>query len=204
MLTASRHPAAKRVKLLPAGVRTTRIRLDRLPDGWDIVAAPTRVRVTTALDRYFLLVADSAARGVGRREFLRRLGRWTVGGATILSGIASGTRSATAHGQPCDYFEDPGESPCGPSAICAAKYCRDDGKCKTAVMGVRKRGDASIDHWFGNACVSDGADTCWLEHCCDQTGHHVNCCDCCVPENPNDCNVCDTKNKCICRAASAC
>jgi hypothetical protein len=182
------------VRPAPPGSRRQPQRADRPPDGWEPIAPSLPLRAGEQLDSLVLRAADSAARAVSRRDFLKQVARVGVVAGLAWNSLVTDSRRARAHGMGCDYFGDPDANPCGPSPRCADRYCRDDGQCKLNEAGVRRQ------RWATGECGPDDVDNTWIENCCGQINSHVRCADCCVPENPNSCvGGCTLKMSCFCR-----
>ena len=200
MLTTTRSRTRKTTRPAPPGLWPAQLRFDRPPDGWAIVDASWKQRASVRMDHALLRMADVAARGTTRREFLRRAGAVGFLAGLNISGLIWGAVPAEAHEEPCrDASGEPG--PCGPSPICAPRHCRSDGQCKLAFGDpgdVRRRGP-----WESIACASSTVMNCWVEHCCSVNNNHVRCCDCCTPNPPMGFTCtgtgCTTKRRCVCR-----
>lgn len=186
----------------PPGVRPGLARdSDRPPDGWELLNPTPAQRVGVHLDRALLRLADSAARGTTRREFLKRTGQ--VG---LLAGLAasdllwSPTRAKAFHtSELCK-----GCPPCGPSVFCGSDDCRADGQCQLNTPNVRRQ------IYTTGTCSSSSAHNGWTENCCsDCSGQWhciANCADCCTPDVTGS-GTCSCTNpqryKCICRACAS-
>lgn len=157
----------------------------------------TRRRLASELDRWILSLADSAARRITRRTFLRRAGE-----IALVIGLA------TTHllwGSPAQALDcnatDPNNElagPCGPTELCPSNHCQNDNNlCKLSITNVRRRTYGTF------TCGPDDVDNCWNENCCDQPANAmVRCCDCCTP-SPNMSGQCNCTNPvrypCICK-----
>jgi hypothetical protein len=196
---SQRTPSTPRAA--PPGVWAMPLRPDRPPDGWEVLSPTAGQEALVRLDAALLRFADTAARGITRRGFLKGLGQLGLLLGLTTTGMLWGTELARAHPPACDLFDDPGDAPCGPSPICDRDlYCNDNGNCQA------NRGDTEKRTYGGGSCCSStcsGTDNCWREHCC---GHpnwnsHVRCCDCCAPSAGVDCTGSGCpNNRCICRS----
>ncbi len=174
----------------PPGTRLPDTRPGRTPHGWAVVNPSATHRVLDGADRALLRVADAAARGVSRRQFLR-----VAAGAGFAIGLAPSflfrPRRAVAHGVDCH-----GQSACGPSPLCADRHCGDYPLC------AWRRDDTSMRTYGTSSCAShDNPPWCWFEHCCGTSYNgHATCCDCCAPSGEGSCDCGGgNRGRCICR-----
>jgi hypothetical protein len=172
------------------------MRFDRPPDGWEPVDPALVERAGTRFDSALLRVADTAARGTTRRQFISVVGGAGLAAGLGLSGILWRSSTARADGLTCNYFDpDKSSGPCGPSPICSSTYCNSTGNCAAA------RTDTARRTYAGSYCTSSTSN-CWTEHCCGTSYNgHAKCCDCCAPSSGGDCLGTGCPNrKCICRS----
>jgi hypothetical protein len=174
----------------PPVVRSAVARSDRPADAWEPVDPSWGERLAVGVDSSLIRMADAAARGTSRRDFLA----WT-GALGLAVGAGAGTAlfrpgAARAHGLPCD---DDG-SACGPSPLCSGTYC-------TSTNCAAGRADTARRTYAGTGCTSSTSN-CWTEHCCAQAFNgHARCCDCCAPSSGLDCTGSGCPNRrCICRS----
>jgi hypothetical protein len=190
----------------PPGAGPPILRADRPPDGWIPVASSRRPKVMTWADAGVIHLAASTARGLNRREFIKKTGEVALVAGLALSDVLWGTNpSSAADGvSPCG----PNAGGCGSSPICPSSVCAPDpsgpGQNCDLTLNVRKRVNATSGGWSDTsapACGSDNASNCWRE-CC--SGSQKRCCDCCVPPrftNGLSCTSCSQdKRRCICRS----
>jgi hypothetical protein len=182
-------------RLAPFGVRPPQRRMGRPPDGWKQLDQTQGQHLLAHLDRGLLRFSDTVARGVSRREFLKRTGQ-----AGFVVGVAAS--NILWHTDPAFALE-PCNNPCGPSPPCADSKCQafpNDFECDLSVSGVKRRVNPQTGVWEGYACGSATANNCWDEDCCARLGRIWRCCDCCVPGTGiPQCSTC-SKHACVCRA----
>jgi hypothetical protein len=177
-------------KPAPPAVRSPVARSDRPADAWEPVDPSLGERLAVGVDSSLLRMADAAARGTSRRQFLARTGAvglsLGLGTATVLFR----TQKASAHGLACDSDG----SACGPSPLCSGTYC-------TSTNCAAGRADTARRTYAGTGCTSSTSN-CWTEHCCAQAFNgHARCCDCCAPSSGLDCTGTGCPNRrCICRS----
>lgn len=198
MLTGLRLRRHRNTRPAPAGSRPS-ASTDSPPDGWDLVEPSRGQQASVRLDGALLRVADSAARHVSRRDFLKRVGQvgLVVGLGTVRVLWGPVPRAEAAH---CNHYgQSSSGGACGPSEICPNLSCTAEKQCKTAHTCSQGCGVRRQPHTQGT-CGSDSASNCWTE-CC--SGTTWRCCDCCTCQTLNEdacmsCTGC-TKRKCICR-----
>lgn len=191
----------RHIRLAPPDADRVTSRTDRPPDGWIPVDPNLRERISVEVDRNVLRIADSAARRVSRRAFLRRAADAGIVLGVAFAGLGWRQRSADAYAHiytVCDPNDlDPPPGPCGPSGLCDPSTCS-GGNCSN---NNKKRA------WAGDTCCSGctGTDNCWQEDCCGDPDwdSHIKCCDCCNSTGSGGtCTTCQggTAQKCICRS----
>ncbi len=198
MSTGLPHLHSRRPRPAPAGVRSGIARAaDGPPDGWELVMPTSTERLRVHADRALLRLADSAARGVTRRELFKRAGQigLVVGlGASELFSPSTARAFHTSEG--CK-----GCPPCGPSEYCGSDDCRADGECELSTPYVRRR------PYTGSSCGSSSEHNGWTENCCSMCSGQwhciAGCADCCTPDvtSSGDCSCASPpRDKCSCRA----
>jgi hypothetical protein len=194
-------PGARRVRPIPPGVRLVPLRTDMPPDGWEALDPSWSERIRVTIDRALLQIADSLARGMNRREFLKKAGQASMVVGLAASGVLTSTTSARAWSTPCNGCQN---HPCGPSPICSSTYC--DGNCKVGNSPYVRRRQYNTSN-----CCTDINSTCgnwWPEDCCSCAGKpgvvdwwvaKWRCHDCCAPAGGKDCSPTSCGKRCICR-----
>lgn len=189
-MTRSAVQARVPPRLAPPGTRPPEPRPDRPPDGWSPLKPSRRDRIWSSVDAAVLRLADGVARGLTRRQFLKRAGQ--AGLVLALSTTNLLWHTGTASADPCT-------GPCGPSPLCSNTKCS-SGNCNLSVSGVKRRVNANTGVHEGYACGSNTANNCWVEDCCSRNGSFWNCCDCCVSGTQAPlCTPNCSKHACICR-----
>lgn len=192
LLRRSSGPAPARTGILDA-------RRDRLPDGWEPWGPGPNTGIAYHLDRALIRATGAAARGLTRRDFLKRGSQLGALLALTIGGVLTGSVAMADHSTECNVDDPHGELPgaCGPSELCPNEHCNNSGGCNLSKPFVRRR------FYTGSQCAPDDAHNCWIEDCCDKPANgHVRCCDCCSP-TPTGSGTCacssPTRYKCLCR-----
>jgi hypothetical protein len=175
------------VRPAPAGSEIASTRADLPPDGWAPFEPSKVERVASHLDRTLLRVVRQSARGISRRELLKRTAQ--VGLAVGLSTSTVLLTAGPAYAR-CYLCSDA----CGPSPDCGGSHCNDNGNCFLS-EGTEKR---AHDQFGCTTCANRC--NCWLADCCFcSDARKTWCCDCCSNADPNTCDPpCDDRHACIC------
>lgn len=196
MSKIARRQRSHRVsRTAPPGYVVPVRRMDLAPDGWEPLNPSVRERALIHADSALLRTTRAVARGVTRREFLRRVGQV---GLVVGMGTASVVLLPKPAYARCFACGDP----CGSSPDCGQANCT-NGNCKTSV-GNKKRRHDNFDCF---ACGS-GPCNCWTADCCFCGGSNSQkkqCCDCCSDADPNTCTTgCINNRACICNSSIGC
>lgn len=189
-----------------AGKHSTR--LDGPPDGWERLDGSLSQLAASQIDVALLRATDAAARGIGRRQFLKRAGQiGLVAGLGITNLVwdrparaSHNFREICCNTTTCDGISDQFPGACGPSAPCRDAHCATNGQCKLNHTHNGSSFPIQRQLYATGNCSGSNADNCWTEDCCSENGFMWKCCDCCEnhPSSNNACN-CAGKFRCICR-----
>lgn len=196
-----RRSSPSRVRPAPPGTGRDAVRADRPPDGWVPVDPRWVVRAGVRIDSTVLSAADSVAREITRRRFLKRLGQFGFATGISVSGwLWNAGPSARAVDYACNEFDEDDENagPCGPSPRCNAASCQSaGGNCKAINPDTEKRTWNDPDSCCSSSC--SGNQNCWVEDCCDRAAmDRVRCCDCCGIGGAGSCVSGCPGTACIC------
>lgn len=175
------------------------------PDGWRMKRGTRRERAIGVADRSVILLADSMARRISRRRFIRGLGS-----AGLVVGVAGaralwGSENAWAVNRaPCNVCVNGGldrnGGACGPSEECASLDCS-GGNCAIghncgsgATSGARA--------WSGATCRTSPQGGTWQECCSNIIWICRDCCGCQANSSgtcsAGNCGGALDRHKCIC------
>jgi hypothetical protein len=199
--TVLRSPPRRLRRPAPEGSRPLELGADWPPDGWQLVDPSLSDRMVERADYGLLRAADSMARWITRREFLRRAGELGLVAGLATTRVVWGKDVAQAGHVRCYQCGNA----CGPSPPCPTSRCTSGGDCNAALSGMRYR---VHDGW---ACTNTSGQ-CWIANCCNPPSGHCEtqqakkqCCDCCDSGSPNNCtSPCTNKYKCICEKGLGC
>ena len=193
----------------PAVYSNSRARADHPPDGWMPVGTSMSERLYMQVDGFLIRVSALAARGVSRRQFLRRVGEVGVVAAAAASGVLPTRWSKAGHAPVGERKACRGTcSPCGPSPLCNLDYCNDDSpkNCATGRPDTKRRRYEHFD------CVGPTVANFWFEECCFDSACNgtwkdalIQCSDCCGGAGGTSCSSgsCPNGSKaCICRGVA--
>jgi hypothetical protein len=151
------------------------------PDGWEVLDPSWWERMTGRADRLLLRVADTAAQGLSRRDFLKRAAQFGMATGLILTRALWWENAALADTlYECNHFGTGGNpGPCGTSEECPSSSCNSNHDCNLN-QTCNNRTTRSQD-WSLATCAGAAANNSWREccGCSGGVGNQWRCHDCC-------------------------